>query len=315
MTSESVAALRRRLREQIDANRPRFARYVLRSARPPRDRRHDESGLCTVCGASSGFVFSSWVLPREMVAELADPATVHAYRQRESLFCRRCGSNLRVRRLAEVLLEEFGSRLPSLAEMIGDPDFAARRIAEVNAIGSGGSMHAVLERHPRLAYSEYRDGHVSGEVVNGVRHEDMTALSYEDASFDLLLTSDTLEHVPEPQRAFGEARRVLRPGGRLVLTVPMLPLRDESVTRARIDANGTVELLVPPQLHGYGSGPFRYVRRREDAYLVFTDFGRDIVDQLEDVGFAARLAMGRAAGRRGEAECVVVGTVPRQESD
>jgi SAM-dependent methyltransferase len=41
-----------------------------------------------------------------------------------------------------------------------------------------------------------------------------------DAAFDLVLATETLEHVPDPALFLGEARRSLRPGGRLVLTVP-----------------------------------------------------------------------------------------------
>ncbi len=42
----------------------------------------------------------------------------------------------------------------------------------------------------------------------------------EDAAVDLVLATETLEHVPEPSAFLAEARRVLRPGGRLILTVP-----------------------------------------------------------------------------------------------
>jgi SAM-dependent methyltransferase len=41
-----------------------------------------------------------------------------------------------------------------------------------------------------------------------------------DSSMDVVLATETLEHVPEPAVFLDEARRVLRPGGRIVLTVP-----------------------------------------------------------------------------------------------
>jgi SAM-dependent methyltransferase len=42
----------------------------------------------------------------------------------------------------------------------------------------------------------------------------------EDDSCDVVLATETLEHVPDPAVFLGEACRCLRPGGRLVLTVP-----------------------------------------------------------------------------------------------
>jgi SAM-dependent methyltransferase len=42
----------------------------------------------------------------------------------------------------------------------------------------------------------------------------------EGRSVDLVLATETLEHVPRPAAFLAEARRVLRPGGRVVLTVP-----------------------------------------------------------------------------------------------
>jgi SAM-dependent methyltransferase len=42
----------------------------------------------------------------------------------------------------------------------------------------------------------------------------------EDGSIDVVLATETLEHVPDPPAFLAEARRVLRPGGRIILTVP-----------------------------------------------------------------------------------------------
>ena len=49
---------------------------------------------------------------------------------------------------------------------------------------------------------------------------DMQALPHADGAFDLVVHSDTLEHVPDPVRGLAECRRVLKPRGLLILETP-----------------------------------------------------------------------------------------------
>ena len=49
---------------------------------------------------------------------------------------------------------------------------------------------------------------------------DALALPFADASFDRLIAAEVLEHVPDDRAAIAELARVLRPGGRLAVTVP-----------------------------------------------------------------------------------------------
>jgi len=49
---------------------------------------------------------------------------------------------------------------------------------------------------------------------------DARALPFDDASFDLVTLFDVLEHVRDERAALAETRRVLRPGGRLFVSVP-----------------------------------------------------------------------------------------------
>lgn len=48
----------------------------------------------------------------------------------------------------------------------------------------------------------------------------ITAMSFDNASFDCVLCSEVLEHIPDDMKAVSELRRVLKPGGVLVVTVP-----------------------------------------------------------------------------------------------
>jgi SAM-dependent methyltransferase len=49
---------------------------------------------------------------------------------------------------------------------------------------------------------------------------DAQNLPFADDSFDLLVSCETVEHLPDIQRGFCEMHRVTRPGGRLFLTTP-----------------------------------------------------------------------------------------------
>lgn len=49
---------------------------------------------------------------------------------------------------------------------------------------------------------------------------DIQSIAHDDASFDTVISCETVEHVPEPVRAIRELARVLKPGGRLLLTTP-----------------------------------------------------------------------------------------------
>jgi SAM-dependent methyltransferase len=56
----------------------------------------------------------------------------------------------------------------------------------------------------------------SGAATNG----DATRLPFTDGAFDKIIASEVLEHIPDDTAAFAELARVLRPGGRLAVTVP-----------------------------------------------------------------------------------------------
>jgi SAM-dependent methyltransferase len=49
---------------------------------------------------------------------------------------------------------------------------------------------------------------------------DITSIPEPDAAFDAILCSEVLEHVPDPTKALDEFKRLLKPGGKLILTAP-----------------------------------------------------------------------------------------------
>jgi hypothetical protein len=259
---------------------------ILRAAavrlRPRGDAAGDEHGHCSVCGAVTRFRFNSWVISSEVKRKFESIGAGDAFIRRESLACDNCGSSLRVRRLADVLLLHYADRARSLNELLEEPLFCELDIAEINSIGRA---HDVLARHPRLRYSEYRAKPRPGRIP---RSEDICALSYDDALLDIVVTSETLEHVPEYELALAETRRVLRTGGRHIFTVPLLPGAVTTRRARRVD--GRLVHIAPPEHHGRSSRPLLgRVSPRFADLLCYTDFGLDIFDDLNAAGFDPEL--------------------------
>lgn len=68
-------------------------------------------------------------------------------------------------------------------------------------------------------------------------------LSFPDETFDAVLAFQVLEHVPEPWRVMGEIARVLKPGGRALVTVPFLfPFHASPQDYFRYTHQGVAEL-------------------------------------------------------------------------
>jgi SAM-dependent methyltransferase len=56
--------------------------------------------------------------------------------------------------------------------------------------------------------------------IEQVTAADVAALPFPDGTFDVVLSSECIEHTPSPRASLTELARVLRPGGRLAVTCP-----------------------------------------------------------------------------------------------
>lgn len=206
---------------------------------------------------------SAWQLSAEWRARFDD---------REGTHCPLCGSNRRSQHMASTLVryanEELNLSCTSLREVTRQKKFHALQVAEFNACGQ---LHRWLAAHPGLAYSEYK-------AAPPIRAENLLNLSYPSQSFDLILTSETLEHVPDIIRALAEIFRVLKPDGAHIFTVPVVWDRPESRVCAKLDEQGNMACLQPPSFHGIAG-------TTASDMMVITEFGADIIATIEAAGF------------------------------
>lgn len=101
--------------------------------------------------------------------------------------------------------------------------------------GDGGTSGIYLAQHSHsyigVDVSEAAIEFAKARGLEAVRIDDASALPFEDGSFDVVVCCEVLEHLFEPHLAAAEAFRVLRTGGRLIVTVP-----NAAYWRDRVDA-------------------------------------------------------------------------------
>jgi ubiquinone/menaquinone biosynthesis C-methylase UbiE len=103
------------------------------------------------------------------------------------------------------------------------------------------------------------------------------SLSYQDSLFDLVITSDSLEHVPDVDKALREIYRVLKPGGYHIFTVPIVWDRPETRKCAEVIKDRVVQ-HAPPSYHGLPG-------KQMPDLLVFHEFGADFPERCRQAGF------------------------------
>jgi len=205
--------------------------------------------FCTVCGSADLHYVEE--LSAELIREWELSAEEAAYVNRQQgLQCIQCGSTLRCMALASALLRNCGGT-GTFAEFSSTPAAQGLRVLEINEAGGVAPFLAKWPGHQLVRYPDV----------------DMQQLPQADATFDLVVHSDTLEHVADPVAGLAECRRVLCTSGACVYTVPIIVGR---LTRSRKG--------LPPSYHGDPA--------KGAGYLVHTEFGADAWRWPLAAGFA-----------------------------
>lgn len=207
-------------------------------------------GGCTVCG---GIEFQQQaVLGEELINawQLAPDEVAYIDIQQGHL-CLSCQSNLRSRTLAAALLKHFDFAGTFKDFCASSGQARSLRLLELNEAGRLSPWLKSVRRHTLACYPDV----------------DMQALPYADASWEVVLHSDVLEHVANPLLALQECHRVLVPGGVLIYTIPIIYGR---LSRTRQG--------LPPSHHGAPG-------KTQADWLVQTEYGADFWLQPMLAGF------------------------------
>ncbi|MFZ2407749.1 MAG: class I SAM-dependent methyltransferase [Methylobacter sp.] len=207
------------------------------------------SGPCPVCGGRE-FLADSVLWPELINAwQLSDEEVSYTNRQ-QGFHCKQCCNNLRSMGLSSAILRAF--RFQGTLDEFCKASIKVD-ILEINTTGNLTPFFKKYALHKLIEYPQF----------------DMTNLDIESEKFDLVIHSDTLEHVPFPERALSECRRVLRPGGFCIFTVPIIVGR---MTRSRTG--------LAPSYHGQSGVP-------ADDQVVCTEFGADVWQTVLKAGFSS----------------------------
>lgn len=99
---------------------------------------------------------------------------------------------------------------------------------------------------------------------------DITDIDFPDDTFDLVICNHVMEHVEDDASAFRELKRVLKPRGRAIISVPLEPDRDVTFENKEYNTPAL-------RLKHFGQG--NHVRK----------YGMDIVDRMERAGLSVEI--------------------------
>lgn len=233
-------------------------------------------GCCNVCGRDARFFYSDERLVREQLS------------------CEHCGSTSRYRSIARGILRAINERAAVAATSLASlPQTGIDRQIRIYDTQQPFRFDVCAYPLPELlgdcnwidlALSTYDGTKPKGSMVtNGVWNENLEQLTFADESFDIVITSDVMEHVRLDQRAHAEIARVLKPGGIYLFTVPHNWSWPQTLVRVEVNnpADPSSDYYrLPPEYHGDANSP------GGQGVLSYRAYGRDLEQALVGLGFS-----------------------------
>lgn len=240
------------------------------SQQPPASQKYF-AGRCNICGCDTSFLYSE----------------KESYR--ESLFCIHCKTFSRYRSIARGILRAI-SELTSV-EAASISRLPASNQTSLHIYDTQRPFYGLWTTYPvpdllskckwiSVETSAYNPAKPLGAKLGTHQsNQNLERLTFPDSSFDIVITSDVMEHVRLDDDGYREIRRVLKPGGIYIFTVPNIR-NSETQTRVRIvdplDASQD-QFLVEKEFHLDTTG---------GQSLAYRVYGKDLDQKLNDLGFS-----------------------------
>jgi len=146
----------------------------------------------------------------------------YAGHRQNRIICPRCGSHPRHRALWMLLGDEIARLQPGSA---------------ILHVSAERNVMPLFERRSDLRYIT-----TDLKLKNAMVRADLTRLPFQPGSFQMIVSSHTLEHIQDDGAAVAEFARTLAPGGQAIIMVP---------TRPSWRVNPTTEFGAPDRLEGH----------------------------------------------------------------
>jgi len=107
-------------------------------------------------------------------------------------------------------------------QLLAGKDLEGRRLLDAGC-GTGYFSHRALSTGAKVTSVDIGVNLLKEARKKGAPQpvaSDVTRLGFADNTFDVVVSSECIEHTPSPEKAVSELIRVLRPGGILVVTCP-----------------------------------------------------------------------------------------------
>lgn len=210
--------------------------------------------------------------------------SVRSNNLREDIFCIKCNSFNRQRSCMKIFMSLLSLYSKIKIDRLQDIRTTSPKVKIFNT-SCGDLVDSSLKEifgDNYITGTYLGSSYTSGEITQGgLMHQDLRRTSFADDSFDFVLTTDVLEHIPNPYEAFREIFRILKPGGYHIFTVPFDQTQFRNQIRATINAEGEIVKMLPAIMHHDPLDPM--------GCLVYTIFSLEMLMDLEAIGFSTTI--------------------------